>query len=158
MRPRLFSILLALRRLNQSDLARAAGVSRQAVSRWSRGKAGLRARHLLNLCRSLGIRPEQLDLESPLLENDNEWQRTETLYCWDRLYPSLEEFVAALAREDPRALARVVQVDGIFAAEKIIGPKIWKLFPKLAPFVHPTRRRELETMVRVLNDEGLISA
>ena len=104
MTSRLIALILASRRINQSDLARAAEVSRQAVSRWLSGKAGLRASNLFKLCRNLGLDPQLLLSENPLLSDADHWKRLEALYCWDQLFPSLQEFIVALSREDVRAL------------------------------------------------------
>ena len=56
-------LLCKKRGLNQSDLARLAGVSRQAVSLWFKQEGdfiNINSRNLDRLCRGLGISPDEL--------------------------------------------------------------------------------------------------
>ena len=78
--------------LNQSDLARLAGVSRQAVSLWFKKEEdfiNIKSRNLDRLCRGLGISPDELLKDLPELEPVGAWR---TQFLWDRLYPDLESF------------------------------------------------------------------
>jgi transcriptional regulator with XRE-family HTH domain len=144
----LLTLWMKARRLNQADLARTAGVSRQAVARWFRktDTVQLRAPHFMALCERLGVPPADLTGSAPELSDANTRQRLTTVFLWDHLFPTLEDFIVALARFDERAAARYIQVQGLFAGDKIWGKKIWAAFPRLAPFIHPARRAQLEVL------------
>jgi hypothetical protein len=68
------------------------------------------------------------------------------LFLWDGLYSDLVDFAIALNRHETEAIARLVQVHGLFAAERIIGRVAWQRFPEYKRFIHPARRRELEIL------------
>jgi transcriptional regulator with XRE-family HTH domain len=146
MNVRTLKALLKRKGWSQSELARQVGVSRQAVSLWfQRDEVNLQSRHLIRLGRVLGSPVE--DLTEPLPCFDPEMHaRTRTALLWDRLYPDLDDFALALNSGDPRALARFVEVYGLFAAEKTLGPAAWTRFPDYRRLIHPARRRELETL------------
>ncbi len=144
----LLTLWMKARRLNQADLARAAGISRQAVARWFQktGTVQLRAHHFMALSDRLGVAPQDLMGAAPELSDIVMRQRLSTKFLWDHLFPSLEDFIVALARFDERATARYIQVEGLFAGEKTWGKKIWTAFPRLAPLIHPVRRTQLEAL------------
>lgn len=135
--------------LSQSDLARLAGVTRQAVSLWFKGPEGglgMRASHLVALSRGLGLSLDGLT-ESVGLDEKAE-QDVKTEFLWDGLYPGLAGFCAALARGEDRALARLVQVYGLYRAEAVAGESVWTRFPRYKRHVHPGRREGLEAVWR----------
>jgi transcriptional regulator with XRE-family HTH domain len=143
---RTLEALLKARGWSRAELARRVGVSRQAVSLWFRGdEANLQGRHLIRLSRALGIPVEELASELPCFEPPVYRQLVATL-LWDRSYPDLDDFVVALNSGDPRALARFVEVYGLFAAETTIGQGIWERFPDYRRFIHPARRADLERL------------
>ena len=138
--------LLKARGWSQSELARQVGVSRQAVSLWfQQEEVDLKSRHLIRLGRVLGSPVEDLTESLPCFDPEIH-ARIRTTLLWDRLYPDLDDFAVALNSGDPRALARFVEVYGLFAAEKTLGPMAWTMFPDYRRFIHPGRRRELETL------------
>jgi transcriptional regulator with XRE-family HTH domain len=142
--------LAAVAGKNQSDLARMAGVSRQAVSLWFDRKTetlDIRSRHLQRLAEGMGVAADVLLSELPgLAARDRRQLRAELL--WDRVYPDLDHFLAALVRDEPRALGRFVQVCGLYRSGAILGPVVWTGFPAYARFIHPGRRRGLEALWR----------
>lgn len=143
---RTLEALLKARGWSRSELARRIGVSRQAVSLWFRGKeANLQGRHLIVLSEILGVPVEVLSKPLPCLDPENRARLRATL-LWDRLFPDLDDFALALNAKDPRALGRFVEVYGLFAAEATLGPYVWDVFPDYKRFIHPARRRELETL------------
>jgi transcriptional regulator with XRE-family HTH domain len=131
---------------SRSELARRIGVSRQAVSLWFRGtEANLQGRHLLRLSEVLGVPVEDLARPLPCFEpGTHDGLRAALL--WDHLYPDLDDFALALHAADPRALGRLVEVHGLFAAEKTLGPAAWREFPNYKRHIHPVRREELERL------------
>ncbi|TBR17373.1 XRE family transcriptional regulator [bacterium] len=138
-------LLMLVRGLSQSDLARLAGVSRQAVSLWFRedGSADMRVSHLLSLCRGLGLGVDAV--VAPLPEPPPDTERAMRVeYLWDGLYPDLPAFGAALAREDDKALARLVQADGLYRAAAAVGGAVWERFPAYKRHIKPQRREGLE--------------
>lgn len=143
---RTLSAFLKARGWTRAELARRVGVTRQAVSLWFRGdEANLQSRHLLRLGAALGVAAEDLAKPLPCFEPEVRARLRATL-LWDRLYPDLDDFAVALHNGDPRALARFVEVYGLFAAERTLGPSAWNNFPAYQRHIHPVRRRELETL------------
>lgn len=65
-------------------------------------------------------------------------------FLWDGLYPDLRAFAAALAREDDKALARLVQADGLYRAAAAAGAAVWERFPSYKRHIKPLRRAGLE--------------
>ncbi len=143
---RTLDALRKARNWTQSDLARQVGVSRQAVSLWFRGEgANLQSRHLIRLSQVLGVTVEELVRPLPCFEPETRERMRATL-LWDRLFPDLDDFALALSAGDPRALGRFVEVDGVFAAEAVLGSSAWTEFPNYKRHIHPARRLELETL------------
>lgn len=134
------------RGLTQSEIARAAQVSRQAVNQWFKqgdSFVPITSKHLLNLCRGTGISADVLINEIA----DRQWWENETTnLLWDGLYDDLVSFLIALNEGDSRALARLVEVYGLFASTKIIGDSAWKEFPNYKSYLPPIRRSELEQL------------
>ncbi|MBI2605523.1 MAG: helix-turn-helix transcriptional regulator [Deltaproteobacteria bacterium] len=138
-------ILMSARRLSQAELARLANVTRQAVSRWfavgksaGRDEINIETKTLRRISDALGIRADDLISSTEISEK----REFETALLWDRAYGSLEEFAVALARQELKAVARLVQVYGMFASEKIVGQMVWRDFKRFAKHMHPTRRVE----------------
>jgi transcriptional regulator with XRE-family HTH domain len=131
---------------SQAELARRVGISRQAVSLWFRGEAAnVHGKHLLRLSEVLAVPVEELARPLPCFEPETHDRLRATL-LWDRLYPDLDDFAVAVNARDPRALARFVEVYGLFAAEVTLGQHVWDDFPDYERHIHPARRRELETL------------
>ena len=143
-------VLCQLRGLRQSDLARMAGISRQAVSLWfQKGREGsvpVRAEHLVRLCRALGLSVD--DLMVPLPETGD----LEASLLWDRLYPNVFALIAAAADGEGRALARVVQVHGMLVAARLFGRKVTRDFQRYKRYIHPTRRGECEQVWKTISN------
>ncbi len=167
--------IMRVRKLRQADIARMAGVSRQAVSLWFRqadrsesprqeGECDLQDRKPLRipaitaekLARALGI--PLIRLLSPLPLQDNPKLRKQLCaeFLWDRLYPSLTAFAVAIVEAEPRALARLVEARGLFEAAAIGGDAVWRLFPVYARHLHPKRREECEKVWKLQQNLGLI--
>lgn len=150
-----------LRRLSRVEIARLAGVSRQAVSLWFK-KAGqtsevsLHSRHLKKLATGLGVHVDDLLHTLPVLEEPTSRKRLETLLLWDHLFSDLESFFVCLVQGDLRALARLVQVFGLFKASKIVGLRVWHRFHAYKIYLRSERRKELEQIWRVQKSLGLI--
>ena len=143
---RTLEAFLKARGWSQAELARRVGVSRQAVSQWFRGEAAnLQSRHLIRLGEALGVPVEVLARPLPCFEPETRARLRATL-LWDRLYPDLDDFAVALNAGDPRALARFVEIYGLFAADAAFGPVVWDEFPNYRRYLPPIRRSELETL------------
>jgi transcriptional regulator with XRE-family HTH domain len=145
-----------LRDLSQSDLARAAGVSRQAVSGWMTGKKDLRVSNLQKLSRTLGLSIDQLIEPLPVLDEIHVVNKLQTALLWDRLFPELEDFVIALVKGDLRAIARLVEVYGLYSAAATVGSVVWKNFSRYCRFIHPVRRQQLEILWKIHTNPALI--
>ena len=133
------------RGLNQSDVARLSGVTRQAVSVWFRasGSANVQTRHLVALAQALGVPAQDLLEPFPGLD-DEQRERWRARFLWDRLYRDLDSFLLALVRREDRALARLVDRAGLYQAAKIAGAVVWRRFPLFSKHLPPIRRKGLE--------------
>ena len=142
-----------IRGFSQSELARRSGISRQVVSQWFQRAAGVPdsianvySKNQEAVARSLGLKASDLSERLPVLSDPTERRRVETSLLWDHLFPDLETYVSALIRRDLSAMARLVQVYGLYAAEKILGRVIIKRFPVYKSKIHPAARRNLEIL------------
>jgi transcriptional regulator with XRE-family HTH domain len=143
---RTLAALLKARRLSRADLARRVGLSRQAVSLWFRSdRANVQGSHLVQLSEVLGVPMEDLGRPLPCFDPESHGQLKASL-LWDSLYPDLDEFALALDAGEPRALARFVQVYGLYAAESAVGTVAWRAFPTYKRHIHPVRRQQLEAL------------
>ena len=142
--------------LNQSGLAGLAGVSRQAVSQWikSGGEVAIRDATLLRLGRGLSVPLEALLSEPPGLSRYGESWRAQ--FLWDKLYPGVVDFALALARGEERALARLVDVVGLFDAAAIAGRIVWDEFSSYRHRLHPAQRDDMTRLWQLQKDLGLI--
>jgi transcriptional regulator with XRE-family HTH domain len=153
--------LMRARGLNQTDVARLAGVSRQAVSLWFRkrgsdvGTINLHSRTQTALARALGVPVDALTRHPPSLPPDATRQ-VESEVLWDCFYPSLTEFAAALVRGELPALARLVQAYGLFRAARIAGKRVWKKFPDYKRYIEPRQREEWSRIWALQKNLGLI--
>lgn len=149
----IFTLLFIINRraLSQAELARLAGVSRQAVSLWLRKFAAgeqilnVRADVVHRLALGLGIPMERL-FKPPYELGEAEKKDLAATFLWDRFFPSLDEFFAALLRSDFRALSRLVQVVGLFEAANVLGDSVWHKFHAYKKYINPQRRRECEQL------------
>ena len=143
--------LARCRGLNQSDLARAAGVSRQRVSQWfaaagTRDEVNLRSDHLRDLAAALEVRVDDLLKPLPLVSEGDLTLIETTNLLWDHLYPDLVAFAIDAGKFRAKAMARLVQVYGLFASARMLGEKVWSKFPEYKKHIQPTYRKELEAL------------
>ncbi len=164
---------MKLRGLSQSDIARISGVSRQAVSLWFTNKGKLdklqgansdsdnncsiqvRSQTLLKLAQGLDVPIESLLMPFSFGDNPTITQ-LKAEFLWDKLYPSIEEFVIGLIHAEHQALARLVQCLGLFESASLIGKKVWRSFPHYKKYILPQRRRECENIWTLQKHLGLI--
>ena len=142
--------IAVIRRLNQSDLARAAGVSRQSVSQWfhesSSRFVNIQTKHLLAIADALDVSADVLLRPLPLLADESMSTIETTKLLWDKLYPDIVSLINAALDGRNDAVARFVQVYGLFSAAKMLGPKVWREFPRYKRYLKPARRVELERL------------
>lgn len=135
--------LMAAQRLRPADVARAAHISRAAVSKWfCQGQTSdwvnVETTSVRQLAATLGV------TISDFLEPLQPIAHLQTQFLWDALYPSMEHFVSALIRKEPEAMARLVQVVGFHDARVIVGDIIISRFTQYQHCIHPARREQLE--------------
>lgn len=145
--------LLNMKCWRPADLARRAGISRAAVSRWYRegergGVVNVETRTLMRLAAALGLSPAVFLQKRILLAPFR------TRFLWDGIYPDMEDFVKALAQYRQVAVARLVQVLGLAEVRKILGKKIVKDFTRYKKFIKPARRRQLEVVWPLYASQG----
>ena len=147
--------VMARRDHSQADIARAAGVSRQAVSHWFASEGDFRNVHvatLLKLSDSLEIDPAELLKPLAGMDDPAAVRRLTVEFCWDRAYPDIYRFLAALADAEPRATARFVESRGIYAAAAVLGHRMWDDYAGLRTLLPPVRRAEVDTVWRIHRD------
>jgi len=141
-------VLSKLRRKSQADLARIAGVSRQAVSQWFKAsghaEVDVLSSHLKRLSDGLSAPADLLLRPLPVLGDGAAVRKLEATLLWDNLYPDLGDFAIALVRSESPALARLAQVFGLYRASKIAGRKVWDRFHEYKRQIRPVRRQQLE--------------
>lgn len=131
--------------LSLADIARAAGVTRAAVTKWFRqaqgtGWVNVETGTVRNLAESLQLSPAYF------LQPQADLGAMHTRFLWDALYESMDDFVAAIRQRELQALARLVQVLGFHDARAVAGASAVTLFARYKRFVKPARRRQLETL------------
>lgn len=77
--------------------------------------------------------------------------RYRTAWLWDFLYPDVPQFVQAIFAGELRAVARLVEVNGILTAKKILGDFVVASFHDYKKFIPPVRRREMEILWGILS-------
>lgn len=137
--------IMKSRRLSRAGLARLAGVSRAAVSKWfaheeERDWINVETKTVFALAEATGVTPDfffrrRIDLSI-----------YRTSFLWDGLYPDMESFLMAVIEGRPIALARIVQVLGFHRARLIAGRRVIEMFPKFKKHIHPVRRKSLEAV------------
>ena len=151
------NIISKLRKCSQSQLAIIAGVSRQAVSLWKKQSTiSLRSKNLQKLADGLGVKIDDLVRPLPILNNKKLARTYQTTLLWDHLFPNLEDYIIALVNHDPRAIARLIQVYGLYTSAKIIGPLVWKRFNLYKHYIHPIRRTQCEIIWNQYQNPKLI--
>ena len=116
-------VICKLKHLSQSDIARMAGVSRQATSLWFKESTtmSIQSTHLQNLSHALHIKIDDLMNPLPLIEDKEYVSSLKASLLWDHLYPDFEDFIIALVQKNSRATARLVEIYGLFQASTLVG-------------------------------------
>ena len=146
---------MAKKGYRQSDVAKAAAVSRQAVSLWFTAEGDFRNVHvanLLNLSAGLGIAPAELLQPLPGLAGPAEERRLFAEFCWDRSYPDIYRFLVALCARQPRAVARLIGSRGIYEAAAVLGDEVWDTYPDLRPRLPAARRSVVDAVWQIHHD------
>ncbi len=139
------TVIMKLRKYNQSDISRLAKISRQSVSLWfSSGKSfqNIRARHLIDLGKALDVSLDELTDRLPVLSDPNKFRELNTEFCWDYLFAGIYDFFIALVKRDYKAIARLVQCRGLYESAYLLGNIIWKDYPKYKKYINPVRQKE----------------
>jgi len=143
-------MLMRAQGVSQSEIARRIGVSRQAVSLWLKqpDQIHVTGKNLVLTARALG-RPVERLIEPLPLRDPQTREQLQARLLWDRIFVSLEDLAIAVARKEPRAIARLVEVHGLYAAAKLAGSAaVWRGFSRYKRVIPPVRRRQLECLVR----------
>lgn len=139
-------VICKLKHLSQSDIARMAGVSRQATSLWFKepDTVSIHSTHLYKLSCALQVKIDDLMSPLPLIEDKKYVSSLKASLLWDHLYPDFEDFVIALVFKKLRAVARLVEVYGLWEAGALVGNVVWKSFQKYKKYLPPVRRQQCE--------------
>ena len=148
-------MVMAKKGYRQSDVAKAAGVSRQAVSLWFAQDddfQNLHVANLVNLSNDLGIDPAELHEPLACISDPAAVRQLYAEFCWDRSYPDIHWFLVALAGSRPRAVARFIECRGIYEAAAVLGKGTWRAYRGIRKHLAPARRREIDTVWKVHHD------
>lgn len=158
MNANILKIVCKIKILSQSDLSRMTGISRQAVSLWFKkeGRANIESQNLGKLASALHIKSDDLIVSVPGLDDPKYLNTLQATVLWDHLYRDIYDFLIAVARYHPRALARLVEAYGLFQAAGIVGKKIWKQFPIYKKYLPPIRQKQCEHLWHLQKNLGLI--
>ena len=146
---------MAKKGYRQSDVAKAAAVSRQAVSLWFSGNGDFRNLHvanLMSLSAGLGVSPAALLQPLPGLGDPAEESRLYAEFCWDRAFPDIFRFLVALADSQPRAVARLIESRGIYEAASALGAQVWRGYPEIRRLLPPARRAVVDAVWKIHRD------
>jgi transcriptional regulator with XRE-family HTH domain len=146
---------MAKKGYRQSDVAKAAAVSRQAVSLWFTAEGDFRNVHvanLLNLGAGLGVAPAELLQPLPGLADSVDERQLYAEFCWDRSYPDIYRFLVALIAGQPRAVARLIESRGIYEAATVLGDEVWGTYPDLRLRLPPARRAVVDAVWKIHHD------
>lgn len=146
-------IIMNLRRVSPAELARRAGLSRQAISKWNPNP---RWQTIQKVAQALNVAPEQLTRSLLSGVSSEEQKRVIALTLWDHLYPGLPDFIAALVRQERKAVARYIQAFGILNAEKVFGKWVYQKFDSYSGFLPPALRKDLRQLCLTLHEMHLI--
>jgi len=133
----------------QSKLAHASGISRQAISSWIKKAedtpiVNVYSKNQNHLATVLGVPAHELSQDLPVISDRALRKELDVLLLWDHLFPDLESFVRSLIKGQAVALARLVQVYGLYQSEKVAGIQVWKKFPQYKNHLHPAIREKAE--------------
>ena len=145
------------RGLNNADIARLSGVSRQRVFQWFDSDqteyVNIKSINLAQLSKQLGVSADFLLKEIPGLA---EIQFVQTEFLWDELYPNLESFFRALVTFQHRAVARLIEIIGLFKAQRALGNQVWSDFNEYKKYIPPKRREGLERIWQLQKNLDMI--
>lgn len=156
MNPYTLKAILKVRGLKAADLSKSTGISKQLLSHWFAQKdlsLNIHSKNLTKLASGLGLSVDALSSPMPILEDGTERKALETNLLWDRIYPDLESLIRGILRHEETALARIVQIYGLFQAEKIIGKIVWKKFPSYKSKMSPVQRKQSEVLWNLYNSQ-----
>ena len=145
--------LMKIRSMKAAELARQAGVSRQALSAWRRraseqGKPNIDVLSTTQdrIAEVLGVRSEELSRSIGVLATTKQRKIIETNLLWDKMFPNVEVFAVAVVKGELNALGRLVQTYGLYDAAKMAGRQIWQKFPLYKSRLHPGYRKQAEVV------------
>ena len=149
-------IIASYRSLSQSELSRLAGVSRQRISQWFAQETyvNVGTKTLAKLANSLNI-PTAILLE-PIPSWREATEESAPHLLFDYIYPDLAQFIRAVIIGRSHALARLVDIYGLFTAANIAGKQIWRRYPKFKHHIPPKRREELDRIWHLQKNLKLI--
>ena len=149
-----------LRHLSQSEMARMAGISRQAVSLWikkgeSLGSINVESQNLQKIAAALHLSMDTLTKPFPQLSDSTVEKKLRAALLWDYAYKDILDFFIALHHHKPHAMARLVEVYGLFESAHALGNIIWKTFPQYKKYIPPVRRKQCEQIWNLLSSQTL---
>ena len=142
-----FKIIMELHHLNQSELAKICKLSRQCISLWfKKDSINLKTSQLNLLSQNLKIPVSELVNPLPEISSNEFLENININYSWDGKFESGENFLILLSRKFYPAVARFVQVNGMFESSQILGSVVWKKFHDYKKFILPQKRKECEIL------------
>jgi transcriptional regulator with XRE-family HTH domain len=135
-----------LRGVSQSKISEFANVSRQRVSQWfaqSEEFVNIGTIPAAHLASQLNVSCDVLLQSMPGLV---ELKRTQSSYVWDHRFPDIETFVIAAMSNNLEAMARAVEVHGLYGTAEILGDIVWDSFDKFKRYLPPKKRQAMEAV------------
>ena len=139
-------LVAKFRGVSQSKISEFANVSRQRVSQWfsqSEEFVNIGSISAANLASRLNVTCDVLLQAMPGLV---ELTRTQSAYLWDQRFPDIETFVVAAMNSNLDAVARTVEVHGLYGAADILGDIVWHSFDKYRRYLPPKKRQAMEAV------------
>jgi transcriptional regulator with XRE-family HTH domain len=141
-------LVAKLQGLSQSRISELAHVSRQRVSQWftqTEEFVNIGSISAGHLAKQLNISCDMLLYSLPGLL---QLHQTQAAYLWDQLFPDIETFIVAVMKNDLRAMARVVEVHGLYGGADVLGEIVWTAFDKYKRYLPPKKRQSMEAVWR----------
>ena len=91
-------------------------------------------------------RSKLLEKAAALSQGLVELTRTQSAYLWDQRFPDIETFVVAAMNSNLDAVARTVEVHGLYGAADILGDIVWHSFDKYRRYLPPKKRQAMEAV------------
>jgi transcriptional regulator with XRE-family HTH domain len=145
-------MIMKSRGINQSDIAKIAGISRQSVSLWFSQDSdfqNIQILHIMKLSEGLNISIDELVKPMPILNDPEKRKSLFTEFCWDYLYPDIGAFFVALLKNEWPAVGRLVTCRGLYESANLLGEIVWDNYHLYSKYIHPVKKKECDHIWKI---------